>query len=76
MYEVRRAELRQEGRYHVAEEDNTFGDVGADEVEGCGEDDDVEDIVDEPWVLSAMVQVVGYCSSFILETQDPDRRLT
>ena len=49
MYEVRRAKFRQEGRYYVAEEDNAFGDVGADEVKGGGEDDNVEDVVDESW---------------------------
>lgn len=47
MYEVRRAELRQEGGYHVAEEDHAFRDVGANEVKRGGEDDNVEDIVDE-----------------------------
>ena len=51
MYEVRRAELCQEGGDHVTEEDDAFGDVGTDEVEGGGEDDNVEDIVDESWML-------------------------
>lgn len=47
MNEVRRAKLGQEGWYHVAEEDNALGDVGANEIEGGREYDDVEDIVDE-----------------------------
>lgn len=49
MYEVWGAELRQERGDDVAEEDDAFGDVGADEVEGGREDDNVEDIVDEAW---------------------------
>ena len=49
MYEVRRAEFGQKGGYHVAEEDNALGDIGADEVKGGGEDDNVEDIVDKAW---------------------------
>ena len=47
MYEVRRAKLRQEGGYYIAEEDDAFGDIGTDEVKRGGEDDNVEDIVDE-----------------------------
>jgi hypothetical protein len=49
VYEVGRAELGQEGWYYICEKDDALGDVGADEVEGSGEDDNVEDIVDEAW---------------------------
>jgi len=40
-------ELGEEGGDHVREEDDAFGDLGADEVEGGGKDDYVEDIVDK-----------------------------
>ena len=32
--------------------DSRFGDGRAYEVEGCGEDDDIEDVVDEAWESS------------------------
>lgn len=41
------AELGQERGDNVGEENKAFGDGGADEVEGCGEDDNVEDIIDQ-----------------------------
>jgi hypothetical protein len=47
LYNVRKEELGEEGGYHIAEEDDAFGHGGPDEVEGCGEDDYVEDVVDE-----------------------------
>ena len=33
----------------VGEENDGFRNGGSDEVEGCGEDDDVEDVVDEAY---------------------------
>lgn len=53
MYEVRRAELRQEGRDYVAEEDYAFGDVGANKVEGSTQNYDVEYIVNEAWMCQS-----------------------
>ena len=47
MDEVGSAQLGQEGRYHIGEEDDAFWHVGTDEIEGGREDDDVEDVVDE-----------------------------
>lgn len=40
-------ELCEEGWQDIGEEDDGFGREGADEIEGCGEDDHVEDVVDE-----------------------------
>lgn len=45
MDEVWSNEFRGEGGHDIGEEDNALGDVGADEVEGGGEDDDIDDIV-------------------------------
>ena len=47
MDEVGCYQLGDEGGEDVCEEDDGLGDVGADEIEGCGEDDNVEDIVYE-----------------------------
>lgn len=44
---VGRCELDEEAGDYVGEEDGAFGDVGADEVEGGGEEEDVEDVVYE-----------------------------
>lgn len=76
MYEVWRAELRQEGRYYIAEEDNAFRDVSADEVEGGREDYNVEDIVNKSWILLALSHAVILYSSSILELRDPGEWLT
>jgi hypothetical protein len=47
--EVGRAKFRHEGGYHVAEEHHAFGHVSTDKVKSGGENNDVEDIVDESW---------------------------
>ena len=46
---IRRSELDKEGWYHVKQENCRFGDVWADKIKGGGEDDNVEDIVDQTW---------------------------
>lgn len=51
-------ELGEEGGQDVEEEDEGFGEGRADEVEGGGEDDDVEDVVYEPWGGLVMVRMV------------------
>jgi hypothetical protein len=43
--EVGGDEFGEEGGEDVGEEDDAFGNIGADKVEGCGEDDYVEDVV-------------------------------
>lgn len=45
MDKVGRAQLHKERGYDVAEEDDSLGDRGADEIEGGREDDNIEDIV-------------------------------
>jgi hypothetical protein len=45
--EVGSTELGEERRDDVCEENDAFRYIGSNEVEGCGEDDYVEDIVDE-----------------------------
>lgn len=45
MDKVRRYELGDERGKDVGEEDDGFGDAGTDEVECCGEDYYVEDVV-------------------------------
>jgi hypothetical protein len=50
--EIRGAQLCNERGYDIGEEDDAFGDVGPDEIEGGGEDDHVEDVVDEAWEVS------------------------
>jgi hypothetical protein len=45
MDEIRCDEFYYEGREHISEEDNGFGNVGTDEIKGRTEDDDIEDIV-------------------------------
>lgn len=57
MYKVRRNELCEERRHDVGEEDDAFGDGGADEVLGRGEDDHVENIIYKAW-LRYMVLLV------------------
>ena len=47
MDEVRRNELREKRGEDIGEEDEAFGNGGTDEVDGCREDDNVGDIVDD-----------------------------
>lgn len=47
MDEVRGDEFGDKGREDIGEEDDAFGDCRADEVEGCRENDYVQDIVYE-----------------------------
>lgn len=47
MDEVGRAQLHEEGGYDIAEEDDALWYGWTDEIEGSGQDDDVEDVVDE-----------------------------
>ena len=51
MYEVWCAQLDEDRGDDVGEEDNAFGDIWTDEVEGGGENDHVEDIVNEAWCI-------------------------
>jgi hypothetical protein len=45
--EIGCTQLCEEGGNHVTEEDDAFGYAWSDKVEGGGEDDYVEDVVDE-----------------------------
>ncbi|KAL8932466.1 MAG: hypothetical protein Q9211_006297, partial [Gyalolechia sp. 1 TL-2023] len=45
--EVGGDQFHEEGGDYVGEEDERFGDRGTDEVEGGGEDDYIQDVVDE-----------------------------
>lgn len=45
--EVGRRELDKEGGDNVGEKDDSFWYVRTDQIEGCGEDDHVEDVVDQ-----------------------------
>lgn len=47
MDEVWGDELGEEGREDIGEEDRGLGDTGADEIERCGEDNNIDDIVYE-----------------------------
>lgn len=47
MDEIWRNELGDEGGHDIGEEDDAFGNIWADEVEGGGENYHVEDVVDE-----------------------------
>jgi hypothetical protein len=49
VYEVWRDELREEGGQDIGEEYDAFRYIGADEILGGGEDDNVEDIVDKAY---------------------------
>ena len=49
MDEVRQDELGKEAGKNIAEEDEGFGRVGGHEIEGGGEEDYIEDVVDEAW---------------------------
>ena len=60
MDKVRRNELGEEGRDDIGEEDDAFRE-GADEVLGGGEDDDVEDIVDEACKKTRSAVGEGHC---------------
>lgn len=55
---VGRCELDEEAGDYVGEEDGAFGDVGADEVEGGGEEEDVEDVVYEAWITAGLAYLV------------------
>ncbi len=55
MNEVGRAELDAEGGDHVCKEDDSLGDIGSDKVQGRGEDDHVEDVVDQACTDSVRV---------------------
>jgi hypothetical protein len=48
LYEIRCNQFREERGDDVEEEDDCFGDGGADEIEGCAEDYYVEDVVYKP----------------------------
>lgn len=50
-------ELREKGRYHVCEQDDGFGDVGTNEVERGGEDDDIGHIVNEACMIIRALKV-------------------
>lgn len=45
--EVRSRQLDACARYDIGEKHDGFRDGGTDEIEGGGEDDDVEDVIDE-----------------------------
>ena len=45
MDEVRSDEFGEEGGENVCKQNNGFGNAGADEILGCGEDDYVENVV-------------------------------
>ena len=47
MDEVGRAQLHEEGGYDIAKEHDALGDSWTDKIEGSGENDDIEDIVNE-----------------------------
>jgi hypothetical protein len=49
MDEVWRGQFCREGRDNVGQEDDAFWEAGADEVEGGGEDDDIEDVVNQAY---------------------------
>jgi len=48
--EVWSAQLRQKRGDDIGEKDNSFGDIGSDEIESSGKDDDVKDVVDKTCV--------------------------
>lgn len=58
MDEVRRKEFGEERGYDVAEQDDAFWDRRTNEIEGSGENDDIEDIVYESCCWSDL-SVVG-----------------
>jgi hypothetical protein len=43
--EIRGDQLGSEGGDYIRQEDDAFGDIRTDEVECCGEEDNVEDII-------------------------------
>lgn len=49
MNEVRRYQFGDEGGTDVCEENDGLWEIWADEIEGSGEDDDIENIVDAAW---------------------------
>ena len=54
MDEVRQDELGKEPGEDIAEEDEGFGRCGGDEIEGGGEENYIEDVVDEACSLLRM----------------------
>lgn len=46
---VRGAQLGEEGRDDVGQQDDALGYVGTDEVEGRAKYDDIQDVVDDAW---------------------------
>lgn len=59
LYEVGRKQFREKGWNDIAEEDDALGHGGANEVECGGEDDHVEDVVDETYVSSVLREEGG-----------------
>ena len=49
MDEVRCHKFRGKGGHHVGEQHGALGHIGAYKILGCGEYDDVEDIIDQPF---------------------------
>jgi hypothetical protein len=49
VYKVRRNQFDKERGHHIGQENDTFWYSGTDKVERGGEDDDIENIVDETW---------------------------
>lgn len=59
MYEVGSDQLGEEGWEDVCKEDDAFGYGGADEIEGCGENDNVGDIIDETYRCVSTCAAMG-----------------
>jgi len=47
MDEIRCDQFRNERWHNICQEDDSFRNIGANEVKRCREDDDIEDIIDE-----------------------------
>ena len=56
MDEVGCAQLGEEGWYDIGKEDDALGHIWADEIECGGEDDHVEDIINQTWCNISDVQ--------------------
>ena len=56
--EVWRTKLGQEGRNDICEQDDAFRNVGSNEIKGSGENDHIENVIDQTYSLSSVVDLI------------------
>lgn len=71
MDEVWRTQLHKEGGQDIGEQNDCLGDIRTDEIEGGGQDDHIEDIVDQTYATSVRDKFVAKTEP---DTKKPEGR--